>query len=411
MTRIFAREPVFSIDKELFAYQFLYRDSRAGLFLVDVPSLEMNGEPEHGLSLDDLMQINMTIVNISSDALAEFGKWFSPSDVIIELSEQQTKPDPKLIVQIKQLKNKGFKLVGQLHQTEWPEFFALIDFVKIELLNTSKDQVIQLKQKIVPLNIKIIATQVHTNFQFEQCQLHGIDFVQGFFFLEKRESNKKTMPASKIACMRLLAEIAKPKLNKKVLQDVFERDPTLSFLLMKFINNPLVNKSFKITSIKHTLNYLGELMIRRFVAIISLAGLNSDQPNELLNLSLSRAKYCEMVDAEIADKADTMSAFLVGLFSLIDNILEKPIEELLATLELDEKIMQALIKKEGCYWEILSSATAIEAGNWLGLLKSSKQLAVEQESLFDKHKQAVRWQNEMTIAVSSMYPVTKAQAV
>jgi EAL and modified HD-GYP domain-containing signal transduction protein len=408
MTQIFAREPVFSIDKKLFAYQFLYRNSRTGLFPVDVAHLQQEEEPEHGLSLDDLLQIHMTIVNISSDSLADFGDWFSPTDVIIELSEQQTRPEPELIAQIKQLKNKGFKLVSQMHQSQWPEFLALTDYIKIELLNTSKEQVLQLKQEIKTFDIKIIATQVHTNFQFEQCQLHGIDYVQGFFFLEKRENNKKTVPASKLAYMQLLSEIAKPELNKNVLQSVFEKDPTLSFLLMKFINNPLVNKSFKITSISHALNYLGELMIRRFVAIISLAGLNSDQPSELLNLSLSRAKYCEIVDAEIADNADAMSAFLVGLFSLIDNILEKPIEELLNNLKLDEKIIEALIRKEGAYWNILSSATAIEAGNWQGLLKSSKALAFDQELLFEKHKQAVRWQNEMTTAVSTMYPVAKA---
>lgn len=408
MNRIFAREPVFSIDKKLFAYQFLYRDSRAGLFPVDINELQLNGEPNHGLSLDDLLQQNMTIVNIHSDSVFDFGEWFSPQDVIVELSELQNRPDRELIAQIKTLKSKGFRLVGHLHQLEWPEFFALVDYVKLELLSSTKDQVTQLKQSIATKDIKIIATQVHTNFQFEQCQLHGIDYVQGFFFLEKKESNKKTVPASKLAYMQLLSEIAKPELNKKLLQGVFEKDPTLSFLLMKFINNPLVNKSFKITSISHALNYLGELMIRRFVAIISLAGLNSEQPNELLNLSLSRAKFCEIVDAEIADQADAMSAFLVGLFSLIDIILEKPITDLLHKLELDEKIEAALIKKEGDYWSILSSAVAIEAGNWHGLLQNSRQIDLSTDILFEKHKQAVRWQYDMTTAVSTMYPVAKA---
>jgi len=407
MTKIFAREPVFSIDKKLFAYQFIYRDTRAGLFSVDLNSLSVDQEPDHGLSLDDLLQMHMTIVNVHSDSLADFADWFSPKDVIVELSEQQTKPAPELITQLKRLKQLGFKLVAQMHQTDWPEFLALSDFVKIELLSTTKDKVSALKQKTAPLNIQIIATQVHTYFQFEQCQLHNIDYVQGFFFLEKKESTKKTVPASKLAYMQLLNEIAKPELDKKHLQNVFERDPTLSFLLMKFINNPLVNKSFKINSISHALNYLGELMIRRFVAIISLAGLNSDQPNELLNLSLSRAKYCELVDAEIADQADAMSAFLVGLFSLIDIILERSLQDLLTNLDLDDKILQALVDKEGDYWQILSSATAIESGNWQGLLQASKTLSLQQETLFEKHKQSIRWQTEMTTAVSTMFPVAQ----
>ena len=408
MSKIFAREPVFSIDKKLFAYQFLYRDNRAGLFTVDLVSLQLDNEPDHGLCIDDLLQSNMTIVNIHSDSLDDFAEWFSPTDVIVELSEQQSKPEPELIIKLRHLKKLGFKLVAQLHQSEWDDFLALSDFVKIELLSTTKEQVNTLRQKIRPLNIKIIATQVHSNFQFEQCKLHNIDYVQGFFFLEKKETNKKTIPTSKLAYLQLLSEISKPELNKKLLENVFEKDPTLSFLLMKFINNPMVNKSFKINSISHALNYLGELMIRRFVAIISLAGLNSDQPSELLNLSLSRAKYCELVDAEMADKSDAMSAFLVGLFSLIDIILEKPLQELLTNLDLEEKILKALIHKEGKFWDILASSTSIESGDWLRLLDSSKSLELDQETLFEKHKQAIRWQNEMTSAVSSMFPIVKA---
>jgi len=150
-------------------------------------------------------------------------------------------------------------------------------------------------------------------------------------------------------------------------------------------------------------------MMRRFVAIISLAGLNAEQPQELLNLSLSRAKYCELVDAQLNDTVDAMSAFLVGLFSLIDIILNKPIATLLNSLDLDDKILNALLNNQGAYADILMTTKSIESADWDTLFRKSREMQIPKEVLFDLHRQAVRWQYQMMSAVSPLFPVTQAQ--
>ncbi len=410
MTNIFAREPVFDIRKKLFAYQFFFRDSTSGSFPVNMQHLQASESESQGLSIDDLLQTQTTIVNLLPDSLTDFADYFAPDDVIIEISELSSEPSSELLQQLLILKNKGFQLIAQSNQINWSKFLALCNFVKVNINSTSLEEIQTIKGALRNENVKIIATQVHSGEQFERCANYGFDYVQGFFFLDKISKKQKSLPASKIAYMQLMTEISKPQIDIKTLQHIFEKDPTLSFLLIKFINNPLVNKSFKITSIRHALNYLGELMVRRFVAIISLAGLSSDKPSELLNLSLSRAKYCEMLDAELADKADAMSAFLVGLFSLIDIILDKSLDELLNSLDLDDKITNALLEKNGIYYVILSSAQAMESADWHSLIEVSNQLNVTQEQLFDFHRESVRWQNEMTSAVSTMYPEAQASS-
>jgi EAL and modified HD-GYP domain-containing signal transduction protein len=274
-------------------------------------------------------------------------------------------------------------------------------------MDNTPSEIQQQKAELSNTNVKFIATNVHSQFQFEQCLNIGVDYFQGFFFLHKEEVDSHPLPASKVAYMQLMAEIAKPTLDSKTLETIFQRDPTLSFLLIKFINNPLVNKYHKISSIRHALTYLGELKVRRFVAIISLAGLNSEKPNELLNMSLSRAKYCELLDAELEGESDAMSAFLVGLFSLIDIILCKDMAELLASLELDERITEALIKHEGVYWTILSSVKAIETADWASLFKYSLDLNMMKDHMFQIHRESVRWQNDMSQVVSPHFPETR----
>lgn len=407
MISVFAREPVFTLKKEIFAYQFIYRNGLNGSFPLDFSNTHSIEEPHLGLTIDEIMQVNMTIVNLLPEALAEFSEVFTPKDVIIEISEINTQPCAALLAQISLLKKSGFSLIANQHQMNWPEFMALVDYIKLNVMDNTPHEITQQKQHFADTNIKIIATHVHSKFQFEQCEELDLDYVQGFFFLEKDRLNSHSLPANKLAFMQLLTEIAKPTLDIVQLESIFQKDPTLSFLLIKFINNPLVNKTHKISSIRHALSYLGEIMVRRFVAIISLAGLNSDQPNELLNLSLSRAKYCELVDDVIANKADAMTAFLVGLFSLIDVILSKPMNELLVSLELDERIILALVEGKGDYFPILATAKSIESGDWSALFNYSLDLAIPKEQLFELHRQSVRWQNEMTQAISSHYPTAR----
>lgn len=409
MINVFAREPVFTLSKEIFAYQFIYRNGLNGSFPLDFSNADEDDESQLGLSIDELLQVNMTIVNLLPESLAEFGDVFSPSDVIIEISEINTQPSTVILEQIRSLKKKGFSLVAKQHQIDWPEFMSLVDYLKLNILDNTPSEIKQIKQQMTESQIKTIATNVHSEFQFDQCKQLEIDYVQGFFFLEKAKIDNKSLPANKLAFMQLMTEIAKPVLDKEALESIFQKDPTLSFLLIKFINNPLVNKSHKIGSIRHALNYLGEVMVKRFVAIISLAGLNSDKPNELLNLSLSRAKYCELVDATIAGESDAMSAFLVGLFSLIDVILDKSMSSLLVSLELDERITQAIVEEDGEYWFILATAKAIESGDWSSLFKHSLDLNIPKEQLFQIHRESVRWQNTMIQAISPHYPTTQVR--
>lgn len=410
MNKIFAREPIFDLSMQLFAYQFYYRNLK-GVFPVDLNELSLHGEPEQCLNIDDLLHVNLTVINVLPKDIENFAAYFSPDDVIVEISDMASQTTSQNIEHLGHLKAQGFKIALNFEDLSDVQMFNSIDFVKIDTRSITPTDIEELKQKTIAFGIKLIATQVHTRFQFEQCESLEVDLVQGFFFLERDENeNKKSIPSSKMSYMQLMSEISKPELDIDSLQKIFETDPALSFLLFKFINNPMVNKSYKISSIRHALNYLGELMVKRFVAIISMAGLNSDKPNELLNLSLSRAKFCELINADIDSTNDAMSAFLVGLFSLIDVILEKDISELLSSLKLDDSIIKALANKEGEFWDLLNAAKAIESANWKRIIELSKELGLTQTSMFENYRQAVKWQNEMTEAVSNMYPVTRPES-
>ncbi|MFT5282094.1 MAG: EAL and modified HD-GYP domain-containing signal transduction protein, partial [Yoonia sp.] len=185
MMNVFAREPVFTLKKEIFAYQFIYRNGLNGSFPLALTSMDPYDEVRSGLNIDELMQVNMTIINLLPEALEEFAEMFSPSDVIIEISEINSNPKAALLSQIIFLKTQGFKLVANQHQLQWPEFMEHVDFLKLNIMNNTPTEIKNHKLRLANTNVKLIATNVHSQFQFEQCQTLNVDYLQGFFFLEK----------------------------------------------------------------------------------------------------------------------------------------------------------------------------------------------------------------------------------
>src|SRR5690606_11897514 len=102
---------------------------------------------------------------------------------------------------------------------------------------------------------------------------------------------------------------------------IIERDVSLSYRLLRFINNPMVNKRQKITSLRHALNYMGQIEIKKFIALLALANLNDNKPPELIHLSLVRAKFCELVADSKGEFNNPPMGFLVGLLSMLDALL------------------------------------------------------------------------------------------
>ncbi|WP_395340207.1 EAL and HDOD domain-containing protein [Ningiella sp. W23] len=425
---IFAREPIFDIKQRLFAYQLVFRDSISGelpLAQGDVSQIACNPEStypqvvEHAkvetfkdsstaIILDDLLQGFVSLISVSRAAIeSDILDQLSIEDTILELSDDSI-DESYLGEAISILKSKGFRIALLNQHDLRDEHYRAIDFLKVDVNHISLLEFKQLQAHTENYKCKIIASKIENHEQFEKCVNAGFDFFQGHFFLARQHTQHEDLPANKLSLLRLLAQTADSSINMEAIRETFEHDATLSYLLMRFINNPMVNKSHQITSIKHALTYLGEVMLRKFVAIISIAQLNQDKVQELLQVSLVRAKYCELLDMQLGKEKQAMTAFMTGLFSLIDVILDRDMAHLLAQIPVSPLIKQALLKQEGEYHDLLSSVKALESSNWLKFKALAKTLGLSQEQLHQHYLEAVQWNNSMMTATSDMFPRAKA---
>lgn len=416
---VFAREPIFDHKQQLFAYQLVFRDGEEGSLPQKI--VGNTSSANTGLGLDDLFSGSTVVVSVKPQGLLNgLQERLSSQNTIIEIdnsgsindSGNSAGDDERIYEAIVALKQVGFRFVIEHSKQVQQNILALADFIKINTQRHGIDDINVLALTTSHTHAKLIATNVHTFEDYERCIDSKFDYFQGFFFLHRQEvdnANKKQrkqspLAVSKLSVMRLLAQTSNSDINLDDIRTSFEHDATLSYLLMRFINNPMVNKSHEIKSIKHALNYLGEMMLRQFVAIVSIAQLNQDNMQELLEVSLVRAKYCELLNNVLAEKQDAMSAFMAGLFSLIDVILDRDMAALLKQVPISTEISQALLKQEGSYFPLIASVKALESSSWLIFKRYAGELDITEEAMHACYLKAVKWNNDLLKGQSDMFP-------
>jgi c-di-GMP phosphodiesterase len=118
----------------------------------------------------------------------------------------------------------------------------------------------------------------------------------------------------------------------------------------------------RITSLPQAVRFLGLTAITVWTTLMLLAG-SPDKSAELLTIALVRAKMCEQLGRVLAPEA-TASCFLVGLCSVLEALLDRPLVEILPGLPLAQELRLALLGYTGVYGTILHGVLAYEEGRW-----------------------------------------------
>lgn len=194
--------------------------------------------------------------------------------------------------------------------------------------------------------------------------------------------------------MRMMAKLQRPDLDIKGLEELISQDPTMSYKLLRYINSAAFSPGKKIESIHHAIIYLGEREIRRWANLIALTGID-DKPEELITTSLIRAKMCEQM-AEVTRAGNKDSAFIVGLFSTLDALMDQPIDAVLELLPLSPEISEALLNHTGPYARLLDAVIAHERGDW----DSVDATGIDQDMISSAYLAALEWAEVTMSSVS-----------
>jgi len=395
-----ARQPILNIAQEVVAYELLFRDGDTNKFPNVSPDLATSSLLTNNhltMGVEQVTQDKKAFINFHADTLIRnFPTFLDPENMVIEVLEDVPISD-SLLNACKQLKEKGYTLALDDHNFDpkWDAFLPYVDIIKVDVQALSIIDINKYVSRIACHGKTLLAEKVETVQQFEQLKLLGFTLFQGYFFAKPEMVKQRRIATAKQNILELIHQSSLQALNFDHLSEIFSGDPGLTYKLLRFINSPTYGRSQEITSLKHALVYIGELELKKFIALLALSDLCKDRQSEMMRLSLSRAKFCELISQAAGDSENPPKAFLVGILSLVDGILDCSIESVVDVLPIDKEIKVALIGGQSYLTSYLEMARHIETGYWLHCNNIAQQFSISENDYLNAHKKSLVWADDM----------------
>lgn len=385
---LLARQPILDRSQQVYAYELLCRP---------VPSETLQWQQLNGSSattevvIGAIHEIGMALVTGGLPAFVNFTEeWLAmdpplnPADMVVEILEHIPLNERNL-KSVQALKKLGYRIAvddftGGEDHAKWLNY---ADIVKVDLIGLNNlEEAGELKLRYQRDNLLWLAEKVETHEEFHRCREMGYDLFQGFFFSKPVTLYGKRTPDSHLAVMQLLGVLNQVESDFDQIVKVIRNDPQLSYRLMQIANSAAYNSGAPITSLQRAVTLLGLTKIRNWASLLALGKL-SDKPAVLQKQSLFRA-YLAQNMAQYSNALEPDVAFTLGLFSLLDAMMDTVLEDVCAKIALPDELTTALIKHSGPYGILLDAINAWEKGtpekiqwNALSLTPSELEICIE----------------------------------
>lgn len=402
-----ARQPILDRNKELFGYELLFRDGVENAFPNidgDEATSKMIEGSQFAFGLEDFLGDKPGFINFTIETMVKKYPSMLPAEqVIVEILET-VQPSKRLLAECIELKAQGYTLAldDYIHKSVWRHFYPYIDMIKIDFRKTSRAQIEEIKLVLADYpHVQLIAEKVETNEEFQQALEQGFTYFQGFFFSKPEMMQTRALSPSQVALAELLYETSKADIDLVKITEVFKRDVTLAYKLLRYSNSAIFKRRVEVETIKHALVVLGQEELKKFLSLLFTAQISSDKPAELMRLAMTRANFAEGL-ASIGNIVALDKAFLTGMMSLMDAILDEPIENVMAKLPLANDIKEALIAKTGVLADFIRLIECYENANWDEANTIINLLRLDAQKVPDAYHKAVQWANEQMKALGEL---------
>jgi len=395
MSNVFVgRQPIFDQKLNVYGYELLYRAAEADKTSAGMVSGEqatsttiINTFVEIGL--DRLVRDKQAAINLTEEFLLEDNKLpFSPDQVILEILEDIS-VTPKLIEAVQRLVDAGYTIAldDYIYNPAHAPLIELAKIIKIDLMALDMAEVEKHVHELKKYDVKLLAEKIETADEFIQCREMGFDYFQGYFLSKPQIVKGQSLPSNRLTILNLLAVLHNPDSDPDDLAEAINTDITTSYKLLKLINSAAFNLQREIESIEHGVMLLGRQKLCGWASMLAMSTL-SDRPSEILRTAMTRAKMCELLGEKLGDKASDRY-FTVGMFSALDLLLQRPLEQLLEPLPLSDDITSALLAHEGQLGNVLTSVMAYEVSDW----ENANLDGLEANEILVANIEAVTWAN------------------
>lgn len=397
-----ARQPIFNKIMKIYGYELLFRSDSTAQTFGDASSMSATATVMGGLfeqGIDKVVGTAKAFVNFDYDfIMSDNIELINPKTLIIEVLET-IKVEEQLVERLKYLSRKGYRIALDDFEDKFDTYpiMPIADIIKYDIIATPLDTIEQDVKQALLMNKILLAEKIETEEEFEKAVEMGFHLFQGYFFSKpKIVSESNTKRTSKIHYARIIKELKEEEPSYNSLTKIIESDVNLAYRVMRVISHRKGSGSFN--SIKNALIRMGLIELERWISILMLQEISSEQPVELMKLSLVRSRFGELIASNSILKNRKDEVSMMCLFSMLDAILNQPIKEALEDLSISEDVFYALVYHEGALRPVLKLILAYERGDWAQVQIFAKVIKIDTKLIYEGYLEAIEWASELLAA-------------
>jgi len=396
-----ARQPILDGGRRVFGYELRFHSmagTRDGAAPDDYATARVISDGLLAIGLDNLIDGRRAFVNVGRRLLLEgIPAVLPPERVVIELSAD-VEADNEVLAACEQLRKSGYSIsVDDFVMNEWTrDLVSFAQYLKVDYPSISDPEArASILASRGPKGPALIAKRIETLDAFETASRDGYSYFQGFFFGRPLILQGRDVPGHQLANLRLLRALNDPDLSVHQLEELIKHDAALCYRILRTVNSAAYALQTTVHSIREALILLGRDTVRRWASLWALAGLNEQAHAELVAMSTVRARCCELLGQSQGGEELGTEGFLVGMCSLLDAILGRPMAAVLADLPLADETRDALLGEDNRTRPLLECAIAYERGDWDRSAELVSRAGIKLTVLPIAFAEALRWSREL----------------
>ncbi len=392
-----ARQPIFKRNKEVFAYELLFRSGLTNYF----DPLQDGEEATSKVITNSFLLIGIAtitegkkaFINFSEEMLLQGYPSLFPKEIAVVEVLETVGTTPEVVEACEKLVGAGYVLALDdfLYEDRFLPLINLAKIIKFDIRQMSFSELERQAKIVSRHNVKLLAEKIETFEEFEATKKLGFDLFQGYFFSRPHIMEGRDIPGSKLHYLQVLKVIQDEDYDFAELAKFVSRDVSLAYKLLKYANSAYFARRQKVESIEMAVAMLGQLTLRKWLSLMMLSYLADDKPSELLSLAAFRGSFCELIADQLLGRRKEAGKFhTVGMFSLLPAMLDKAMADILPELALPEAIQEALLSEVATpLSRTLRLVMAYERGDWEKTTRLAEKLKVNHDSLPLLYEQAI----------------------
>lgn len=350
----------------------------------------------NSLSSDREVFVPVTNMSVFSDLSEQCD---APHERLVLLIDPAVKPEPMYIERLTELKNQGYKLaIRKLHVSEFEAYREILKLTDYVFLNHKKIDISKARiyfSKLFP-QIKLCAVGVDNQEEFMALKSSGgYQLYEGNFYRIPLNRQDTEVAPLKVNYIELLNTVNNDNFELTQAADIIGRDTALTISLLRMVNRMAINS--EITSIRHAAAMLGQKELKKWITTAVMGELCTDKPNEITRLSLLRARFAENLAKPFGMAGQASELFLMGLFSVLDVILDKPMKEALSMVHVSKQIKDVLLEGKGELFKVYDFILQYENAHWQEVSRQMILENIDMQTLYDAYIQTLIWYRMLTL--------------